>query len=349
MNPFGVALARRCLLLAGCAEATVESERPTTAPAATSTTSRSPHLRASAVADARTEVRQIPKFDGRRQWPTCATWPAHRAAAGHRTGVPRAARWVEGRFSRARVRRHASDISRPAGSSWGVPVAAGRSANVIATPAGFDPAAPYYVVGAHLDTVAVAPGAEDNASGIAVLLETARLARAARRPRSSSWPSAARSPAGRATCTTGAPSVRRRDDARTDGACAPWSRSTGSASATPLTSAGRRDPPRRPRRTRRGRRRLGVRTVDRDQPRQRPRVVRRRGLPAARIGSTPYAGYHSAQDVPAVVGRAQLHRTGRGALVLAQRPSPLNRQKFANIRSAAAYGTTRGAWSGPIR
>mgnify|MGYP006194540295 CR=1 FL=1 len=35
------------------------------------------------------------------------------------------------------------------------------------------------VLGAHLDTVAVAPGAEDNASGVAVLLELARLARAA--------------------------------------------------------------------------------------------------------------------------------------------------------------------------
>ena len=37
------------------------------------------------------------------------------------------------------------------------------------------------LVGAHLDTVPQAPGAEDNASGVAVLLELARLAAATAR------------------------------------------------------------------------------------------------------------------------------------------------------------------------
>ena len=37
----------------------------------------------------------------------------------------------------------------------------------------------------------------------------------------------------------------------------------------------------------------------------------RAGLPGVRLGSTPYAGYHSAGDVPAVVDRAQLERTAR--------------------------------------
>ena len=37
----------------------------------------------------------------------------------------------------------------------------------------------------------------------------------------------------------------------------------------------------------------------------------RAGLPGVRLGSTPYAGYHSAGDVPAVVDRAQLGRTAR--------------------------------------
>jgi len=41
----------------------------------------------------------------------------------------------------------------------------------------------------------------------------------------------------------------------------------------------------------------------------------RAGLPGLRVGSTPYAGYHSAGDVPAVVEPAQLRRSGR--LVLA--------------------------------
>ena len=35
----------------------------------------------------------------------------------------------------------------------------------------------YYILGAHFDTVAGTPGADDNASGVAVLLETARLVR----------------------------------------------------------------------------------------------------------------------------------------------------------------------------
>ena len=37
----------------------------------------------------------------------------------------------------------------------------------------------------------------------------------------------------------------------------------------------------------------------------------RAGLPGARLGSTPYAAYHSPADLPAVVDPAQLARTGR--------------------------------------
>jgi hypothetical protein len=37
----------------------------------------------------------------------------------------------------------------------------------------------------------------------------------------------------------------------------------------------------------------------------------RAGLPGARLGSTPYAAYHSAADRPGVVDPAQLGRTGR--------------------------------------
>jgi Zn-dependent M28 family amino/carboxypeptidase len=46
-------------------------------------------------------------------------------------------------------------------------------ANVIS---GHREASGYYLLGAHFDTVAGTPGADDNASGVAVLLETARLA-----------------------------------------------------------------------------------------------------------------------------------------------------------------------------
>ena len=40
----------------------------------------------------------------------------------------------------------------------------------------------------------------------------------------------------------------------------------------------------------------------------------RAGLPGIRIGSTPYAAYHSAADLPPVVSRGQLARTGRVVL-----------------------------------
>jgi len=53
-------------------------------------------------------------------------------------------------------------------------------ANVIA---GRPDASGYYILGAHFDTVAGTPGADDNASGVAVLLETARLASSLSPPR----------------------------------------------------------------------------------------------------------------------------------------------------------------------
>ncbi len=47
--------------------------------------------------------------------------------------------------------------------------------NVVATLAGTDPARPWVIVGAHFDSVARSPGADDNASGVAATLEVARL------------------------------------------------------------------------------------------------------------------------------------------------------------------------------
>ena len=46
--------------------------------------------------------------------------------------------------------------------------------NLVAAPAGVSAASPYYLVGAHYDTVPGTPGADDNASAIAVLLELGR-------------------------------------------------------------------------------------------------------------------------------------------------------------------------------
>ena len=104
--------------------------------------------------------------------PRHATSPAFR----------RAADWVSAQLAAHGLDVRRQGVSVPGGNSWGVPVAAGRSANVIATPPGFDGRRPHLVVGAHLDTVPQAPGAEDNASGIGVLLATAE-ALAGRRTR----------------------------------------------------------------------------------------------------------------------------------------------------------------------
>jgi Zn-dependent M28 family amino/carboxypeptidase len=49
--------------------------------------------------------------------------------------------------------------------------------------AGASPVDGYYILGAHYDTVPGTPGADDNASGVAVLLEVARLARGLSLPR----------------------------------------------------------------------------------------------------------------------------------------------------------------------
>ncbi len=49
-----------------------------------------------------------------------------------------------------------------------------RVANLIAEPAGAATTAPYYLIGAHYETVPGTPGADDTASGVAVLLELAR-------------------------------------------------------------------------------------------------------------------------------------------------------------------------------
>ena len=94
-----------------------------------------------------------------------------------------AADWVADQFAGLGYDVEQIDVSVPEGDpsyrpEWGTVVESGTSANVIADPPGFDVEAPHVVIGAHLDSVAVAPGAEDNASGVAVVLELARLAAA---------------------------------------------------------------------------------------------------------------------------------------------------------------------------
>src|SRR5690606_34950474 len=113
--------------------------------------------------DVRAVLRDI-RYLSLRIGPREATSPAFRTAAD---------------FVAARLRKLGDRVGQargpvPAGDSWGVPVDAGTSSNVIAEPPALDPVKPYRIVAAHLDSVAVSPGAEDNGSGVSVLLELAR-------------------------------------------------------------------------------------------------------------------------------------------------------------------------------
>ena len=95
-----------------------------------------------------------------------ATSPAYKRAANYVAGVFAGFGYT--------VTRQRFPV--PSGTSQGVPVGAGVTQNVIATPPGYDPSRPHLVVGGHLDTVVPSPGGNDNGSGAAMVLELARLA-----------------------------------------------------------------------------------------------------------------------------------------------------------------------------
>lgn len=206
----------------------------------------------------------------------------------------------------------------PAGNSWGVDVPAGVTHNVVATPRNLAPGARHVVVGAHLDTVPQAPGAEDNASGVAVLLEIARMAAAA--------PAELRVPV--VLVAFGAEEPRGSGDDRHHYGSRDYvenltatQRGTvvgmvsldrvGVGSVVPVCNGGSG--------TQVVVRQLRAAARAADVPTRNCTANRssdhwsfeKAGLPAARLGSTPYAGYHSERDRPSVVSRAQLDRVGR--------------------------------------
>ncbi len=88
----------------------------------------------------------------------------------------RAGAFVEGRLRALGYRVSRQGFRVPAGQSNFVPVQAGDTFNVVAVPPRFDLGKPHLIVGAHLDTVPQAPGAVDNATGIGIMIELARLA-----------------------------------------------------------------------------------------------------------------------------------------------------------------------------
>lgn len=237
----------------------------------------------------------------------------------------RAARWVGRRFDQLGYSVRRQRIAVPSGTSWqGVPVGAGRAVNVIATPPDFLPEEPHLIVGAHLDTVAQAPGAEDNASGIGVMLAVAEAAAL----------SQTRLPV--VFVAFGAEEPRGPSDADHHygsrayvAAMAPGERDAvrgmisldrvGVGARVPVGSANDTDPVQR--QLLAAARRAGVPTTPvPDQRSSDHWSFVRAGLPGARLGSTSYGGYHSAQDVVSVVDPAQAERVGRLVLAwLAQR------------------------------
>ena len=281
----------------------VTTPAPTTSAPATSTPSPTaaptPPARFDAARAMRT-VRHLAIDIG----PRLATGPAFR----------RAAAWVEDSFIELGYTVRRQRFPLPAGDSWGVWDDAGRSSNVIATPVGFDPAAPYVLLGAHLDTVAVAPGAEDNASGIAVLLELARVL--------------AQRGTGRQVVLVAFGGEEPRgpgdlhhfgskryvealppDASRNLRAMVSLDR-VGVGSVVPVSSVAGTPSALRDRLARIAERE-GIRTVVETDSASDHESFADAGYLAARLGSTPYAGYHSAQDLPHFVDPAQLRRVGR--------------------------------------
>lgn len=269
---------------------------PTARPTATATPTQQPEPARFDADRAMRTVRHLAGVIG----PRLATGPAFREAADYVT-----ARFVERGYDVAR-----SSFAVPGGDSWGVPVEAGRSANVVATPADFDPEAPYVLVGAHLDTVAVAPGAEDNASGVAVLLELGRVLAGSGQVVLVAFGGEEPRGPGELHHFGSKHYVEELGEAgRTLRGMVSLDR-VGVGTTVPLSSVEGTPSALRDRLARIAAG-LDLPTVVETDSASDHESFADSGYLAARIGSTPYAGYHSAADVPSVVEPAQLRRVGQ--------------------------------------
>jgi hypothetical protein len=227
-----------------------------------------------------------------------------------------AATFVQARFERLGYDVRRTTFRVPSGTSWGTRVPRGTSLNVIAEPEGFKANEPHVVIGAHLDTVPVAPGAEDNASGIAVMLQLAAMvsqqpaalpvqfiAFGAEEPRGS----------GDALHHFGSRDFvadLSRLERRAIQAMVSLDRVGVRAGYVPVcTSTDRGNKLRDAMRA--AARRAEVPTRACTNFASDHWSFAKAGIPAIRLGSIPYAGYHSRGDVPRVVDRRQLDRVGR--------------------------------------
>jgi len=245
--------------------------------------------------------------------------PRHATSAAFRRAVIWTAR---------RLRAFGYDVRRqpfpvPAGISWGVPVRGGRSVNLIAAGDDYRADRPYLVVGAHLDTVPQAPGAEDNASGLGVMLAVAQSVAGARtrlpvvfvafgaeEPRG---PTDLDHHYGSMHYVRALSAVERRD-MRGMVALDRVGVGVGVGHVLPISGA-TTGPDALESALLHAAHRAHVTAVSGEPNRSSDHwSFVRAGLPGVRLGSTPYAGYHSPADVPSVVNRAQLARAGRTVL-----------------------------------
>lgn len=210
-----------------------------------------------------------------------------------------------------RVKRQAFSV--PAGQSGGRAVPAGDTFNVLAEPTTFDPGLPHLVIGAHLDTVPQSPGSVDNAAGIGIMIEVARLAsdnapevpivfvafgaEEARVPNGGLFGSrhfVAELDRVRRRALMGAISVDR----------------VGAGSSVPICTGGMGSPS-LAERLFAAANRIGVAVTSCTNRSSDHWSFERAGLIAARIGPDEYPEYHTARDTLAVVAQPQLERAGR--------------------------------------
>jgi Iap family predicted aminopeptidase len=231
-----------------------------------------------------------------------------------------AADWVEKRLTELGWQVERQSFRVPAGFSVagpteGIPVEAGRSVNIIATRGDVVPGEPWLLVGAHLDTVPTSPGAEDNASGIGALLAVAE-ATAGRRTRLPVVLVAfgAEEPRGRAE------EDHHYGSHEYVASLGPAERKTlrgmvamdrvGVGDVVPVGSVEGDDPLRAELLV--AAERIGVATVAETGQRSSDHYsFVLEGLPGVRLGSTPYAGYHSPQDLPSAVDPTQVARVAQ--------------------------------------
>jgi len=315
-----------CLLLAGCpgdTESTATRDASTARSTATAETSETPPPTQPSPDDE--PVRPALGGPSVRPDQMLATVRLLAGRIGPREATSTAFAEAAGAVQR-RFESYGYDVTRqrfrvPAGVSWGVPVDGGSSANVVATPRGFDPSRRHRLVGAHLDTVPQAPGAEDNASGVAVLLELSRLAARPRGP----GPAlstvfiafGAEEPRGdgEALHHFGSTVQVRRLPARALVSEMVSLDRVGVGRVVPVCTGGRG-----PLRVRDDllatARRLEIPASGcADNQSSDHWSYEQAGIAAARIGSTPYAEYHSPADQPGVPSRAQMRRVATLAWV----------------------------------